>query len=228
MKIALCLSGHLRNFERTYPTLYFYLLKDYDVDIFIHTWDKLGFSCAYKTDNTLNDTSTRLDEAEKLYKPKSIIVESVDFVEELKRQGNEYAPHLRNEPKHVGHMASMFYKIYACNELKNKYQRESGTEYDLVIRCRPDLLFQNKINIPTEKKAGVIWTPRALSSPDWYNDQFAIGAPNDMDLYSSVFFDIPEYFRARMDFYPEKFLVWAMKKKKLTAALWDVYFSIYR
>lgn len=228
MKIALCLSGHLRNFERAYPTLYFYLLKDYDVDIFIHTWDKLGFSCAFKTDNTLNDTSTKLAEAEKLYKPKSIIVESVDFVEELKRQGDEYAPHLKNEPKHVGHMASMFYKIYACNELKNKYQRESGIEYDCVVRCRPDLLFQNKVTIPTEKKAGVIWTPRALSSPDWYNDQFAVGAPNDMDLYSSVFFDIPEYFRARMEFYPEKFLVWALQKKKLTVNWWDVYFNIYR
>lgn len=228
MKIALCLSGHLRNFERTYPALYFYFLKDHDVDIFIHTWDKLGFSCAFKTDQTLNDTEPKLAEVNRLYKPKKIIVESSSFVEELKRQGDEYAPHLKNEPKHVGHMASMFYKIYAANELRRKYEIETGIKYDWIIRCRPDLLFQNEIKLPTEKKPGKIWMPRALSSPDWYNDQFAIGLPDDMDLYSSAFFDIPEYFQARQEYYPEKFMIWSMKKKNLTAEWWNIYFSIYR
>lgn len=228
MKIALCLSGHLRNFEKTYSTLYFHFLNKYDVDIFIHTWDKLGFSCAFKTDNTLNDTSTKIEEVKQLYKPKSIIVEPSDFIEELKSQGDQYAPHLKNEPKHVGHMASMFYKIYACNELKNKYQIETNTKYDWVVRCRPDLFFQNTIEIPSKNKPHTVWVPRALSNVDWYNDQFAIGSPDNMDLYSSVFFDIPEYFLARKEFYPEKFLVWAFQKKKLTNEWWDVYFNIYR
>jgi hypothetical protein len=228
MKIALCLSGHLRNFEKAYPSLFFYLIKNYDVDVFIHTWDKLGFSCRFKTDRTLNDTSTKEVEIKTLYKPKSMIIEPSDFVEDLKRQGDEYAPHLRNEPKHVGHMASMFYKIYACNELKNKYQRDTGTEYDWVIRCRADLIFQSNVEMPKEKKAGAIWTPRALSSADWCNDQFAIGGPNEMDLYSSAFFDIPEYFRAGGEFYPEKFLVWALQKKKLTNVWHDIRFNIYR
>ena len=228
MKIALCLSGHLRNFEKTYATLYFYLLKNYDVDVFIHTWDKLGFSCPFKTDRTLDDTVNKLNEVKHLYRPKNIIVESVDFIEELKIQANEYAPHLINQPKHPGHMASMFYKIYACNELKNKYQRDTGTKYDWVIRCRSDLLFFNDIKIPSQELPGKIWLPRGLSSPDWYNDQFAIGLPNDMDLYSSVFFDIPEYFRAKMDFYPEKFMVWALKKKNLSVEWLYVNFNIFR
>jgi len=228
MKIALCLSGHLRKFEQTYPTLFFYLLKNYDVDIFIHTWDKLGFSCAFKTDSTLNDTEPKIPEVNRLYHPKKMMIESTDFVEELKIQGDQYAPHLRNEPKHVGHMASMFYKIYAANELRRLHQVETGTKYDWVIRCRPDLLFHNNVTLPPEHKPGKIWMPKALSSPDWYNDQFAIGSPEDMDLYSSVFFDIQEYFRARQEFYPEKFMVWALKKKKLSAEWWNVYFTIFR
>jgi hypothetical protein len=228
MKIALCLSGHLRNFEKTYSTLSFHFLKDYDVDVFIHTWDKLGFSCAFKTDQTLNDTVSKESEINRLYKPKSMIIEPSDFVEDLKRQGNEYAPHLKNEPKHVGHMASMFYKIYACNELKNKYQRDTGIQYDWIVRCRADLLFQNRVEIPKEQKASVVWTPQAGSNAGWYNDQFAIGLPNEMDLYSSVFFDIPEYFRSGGEFYPEKFLVWALQKKKLTNEFWNIHFSIYR
>lgn len=228
MKIALCLSGHLRKFEQTYPTLFFYFLKNYDVDIFIHTWDKLGFSCAFKTDATLNDTEPKLAEVNRLYNPKKMMVEGSDFVEELKKQGDQYAPHLRNEPKHVGHMASMFYKIYAANELRKRHQVETGVKYDWVIRCRPDLLFHNDVHLPPEHTPGKIWMPKALSSPDWYNDQFAIGSPDDMDLYSSVFFDMPEYFMARKEFYPEKFMVWALNKKKLSAEWWNVYFTILR
>jgi hypothetical protein len=228
MKIALCLSGHMRSFERTYPTLYFYLLKNHDVDIFIHTWDKLGFSCQFKTDNMLNDTSEKLDQIHNLYKPKSIIVESSSFVEELKRQGNEYAPHLANEPKHVGHMAAMFYKIYAANAIRKKYQLETGTEYDWVIRCRPDLLFSNEITLPLEKKPETIWLPQSSCSPGWYNDQFAIGSSDDMDLYSSAFFDISEYFKSKNEFYPEKFMVWTLNKKNLKVDWCNAQFSIHR
>lgn len=228
MKIALCLSGHLRKFEQTYPALHLFLLRNYDVDIFIHTWDKLGFSCAYKTDATLDSIDPKITEINRLYNPKKMIIESCDFIEELKRQGDEYAPHLRNEPKHVGHMASMLYKIYAANELYKLYQMETGTQYDWIIRCRPDLLFHNPIRIPNEHKPGKVWIPKATSSPDWYNDQLAIGSPEDMELYSSVFFDMSEYFMARREFYPEKFMVWALHKKKLQAEWWNVDFSILR
>lgn len=228
MKIALCLSGHLRKFEQTYPALFLYFLKNYDVDIFIHTWDKLGFSCAYKTDSTLDQITNKIPEINRLYKPKKMMIESTDFIEELKEQGNQYAPHLKNEPKHVGHMASMFYKIYAANELRKSYQIESGAKYNWIIRCRADLTFNNVFNIPPTPIPGNIWIPRGSSSPDWYNDQFSIASPEDMDVYCSAFFDIPEYFIARKEFYPEKFLVWSLKKKKLNAEWLDIDLSILR
>jgi len=34
MKIALCLSGGLRNFKDTFYTFKYFLLKEYDVDVF--------------------------------------------------------------------------------------------------------------------------------------------------------------------------------------------------
>ena len=43
MKIALCLSGHVRNIETTYESLKQHLLSLYDVDIFIDSWDTLGW-----------------------------------------------------------------------------------------------------------------------------------------------------------------------------------------
>lgn len=226
MKIALCLSGHLRDFEKTYPSLNNNLIND-NVDIFIHTWDKLGFSCPYKTDHTLNDTNTKLNSINNTYNPKKIIIEPSSFIEELKLHGNEYAPHLRNEPKHVGHMASMFYKIYACNELRKKYELDAGIKYDLIIRCRSDLYFTSKINLDNIPSKTIV-LPKSSSNPDWYNDQFAIGSSDEMDLYSSFFFDIPEYFKQRNEFYPEKFMVWSFNKKMLKPHFNDINFYIHR
>jgi hypothetical protein len=157
-----------------------------------------------------------------------MVIEDSRFIEELKSQGDVYAPHLRSVPKHVGHMASMFYKIYAANELRKRHELETGTQYDWVIRCRPDLKFHGLTNIPDAKRDGVIYVPSHQNSPGWISDQFAIGAPNEMDLYSSFFFGMEEYFSARNEYYPEKFMDWSLKKKNLTPISWLSHFSILR
>lgn len=228
MKIALCLSGHMRKFHETFHSLYTHMIGNYECDTFIHTWDRMGYCSNYKRDSVQNNTAEHIIQIEKVYRPKKIIVEDSSFVEELKRQGNEYAPHLKGVLKPVGHMASMFYKIYACNELKNLYQIETGTEYDWVVRARPDLTFHARVKMPAQKVPGQIYLSQHQCSPGWLNDQFAIGLPDDMDLYSSCFFNIPEYFEARNEYYPEKFMDWCLKKKNLKPVMWDLHYTILR
>ena len=228
MKVALCLSGHLRKFEQTFYSLNTHLLRKYNPDIFIHTWDKLGFSCPYKTDSVLSSTNIKLSKINQLYNPKKIIIESSDFVEHLKSEGDKYAPHLKGQPKHVGHMASMFYKIYACNELRKLFELENNLNYDCIIRCRPDLVFNDSVVLPDKIEENTIWIPKFISHHNWYTDQFAIGSSDVMDLYSSVYFDIPEYFQAKMDFYPEKFMFWALHKKNINVKFTNVNFQILR
>lgn len=228
MKVAVCLSGHLRKFTETYPSLFNNLIKKYDCDIFISTWDKMGYTCQYKQDINLNETAPYLSNIQQLYKPKKIIIESISFIEDLKKQGNEYAPHLINCPKHVGHMASMFYKIYAANELRKQFEMETGTTYDVVVRCRPDLIFNSAINISEKIQDGHILIPKVNCGPGWYSDQFAVSLPYDMDLYSSFFFNMPEYFRAKNEYYPEKFMDWSFRKAELVADFCDYNFHILR
>lgn len=223
MKVAICLSGHFRKFKETFPSIDSHILKKYDCDVFIHTWDKLGYSCRYKTDQIVS--SYNVNEIINLYKPKKIVTESEKFVEELKRQGDQYAPHLKNEPKHVGHMASMFYKIYAANELMKLHTLETGAKYDVIIRLRPDL-FINHFNMPIINNS--IFIPAMYSGENWYNDQIAIGSQNAMDLYCSMFFDMPEYFRNKGEFYPEKFVANCMRKKNLKVEFCDINYYIYR
>lgn len=228
MKIALCLSGHLRKFEQTFPALHFHFLKDHDCDVFIHTWDQLGYSSPFKTDTVAGFTKSKMSQIENLYKPKKIVVESSDFFNDLKEMAREYAPHLIDLPKPVYHMSAMFYKMYACNEIKNYYEKKNNINYDWVIRARPDLMFHNKIILPATHQDGIIHIPNSPHHPQWTNDQFAIGKTNDMDLYSSAFFDIPDYFRIREEYYPEKFLMWSMNRKQLNKQSYNINFNIRR
>lgn len=228
MKVALCLSGHLRKFESTFPSLQKYFLDRYDCDIFIHTWDKLGYHSRFKNDSVVNETNHKLVTVNQLYKPKKIVIESTSFIENLKQESAIYAPHLVNEPKPAHHMASMFYKIFACNELRKHYQLENEVEYDWVIRSRTDLLFHGNVTIPEADIENKIFMPRSMFHPHWYNDQFAIATPNNMDVYCASYFDIPEYFQIREEYYPEKFMMWTLNRKGFSAEWCDGHFSILR
>lgn len=228
MKIAICLSGHMRKFTNTFQSFYTHCLGQYDCDVFLHTWDRMGYGSAYKADPNQDVTEKYRGQIEKVYKPKKIIIENSSFIEQLKQEGNRYAPHLIGVPKPVGHMASMFYKIWSANELRKAYEIETGTQYDWVVRARPDLIFNARVRMPSQQAPGQIYMSRFQCSPGWLNDQFAIGSPNDMDLYSSFFFHMQEYFLAKNEYYPEKFMDWSMKKKNLIPVMWDLHFSILR
>lgn len=42
MKIALCISGQMRTFERAYPSIKRHILDPLSPDVFIHTWSDIG------------------------------------------------------------------------------------------------------------------------------------------------------------------------------------------
>jgi hypothetical protein len=228
MKIAVCLSGHLRRFEHTFPSLEKHLLKKYDCDIFIHTWDKLGYQSRFKTDAIINETEQKLELINNIYKPVKMVIESSDYMMTLKQESISYAPHLINEPKPPHHMASMFYKIFACNEIRKYYQLENMIHYDWIIRCRSDLLFHGDVTIPSFDIDNKIFIPKSTFHPQWYNDQFAIASSNNMDVYAASYFDIPEYFKIREEYFPEKFMMWTLNRKDFTAEFCDGHFSILR
>lgn len=228
MKVAICLSGHLRRFERAAPSLLSFVKSNHDCDIFIHTWDKMGYASAYKADSTQDNTAKYLSRIEQIYKPKKIIVEDSTFIEQLKLQGDQYAPHLIGVPKPVGHMASMFYKIYAANELRKQYELEHNIQYDWIIRCRPDLLFTEAVTLPVSSGPTEVFLPQHLCGHEWLCDQFAIAKPEAMDLYCSFFFDMADYFRAQKEYRPEVFMHHCIKLKKLTPVMWKSNFTIIR
>jgi hypothetical protein len=174
MNIALCLSGYVRSFSNTYNSLNTHVLAPYRPKIFIHTWD-----------TTNKDGDTRLD-AESLaafYKPEAMLVENQDTVSTL------FAPPKGLEAWGPISCTSkpMFYSIHQSSLLS----QQQPTQWDLVIRCRFDLLFTGPLELDSAPCDRYIALPSrdALSVNDW----FAYGSPAAMYNYAACFNSLDLY-----------------------------------
>jgi hypothetical protein len=129
MKIAYCISGHAREFEKhlSEPTKY---IKNIGGDIFVSTWDRSGLNKCFwrgqEEDNNIVDKETIV----RTYRPKVIDIENRNDYNYL----NHYNKPLEGSPYNVNALNTilMFKKIKKCIE-------HTDDSYDVVIRSRFDL-----------------------------------------------------------------------------------------
>jgi hypothetical protein len=127
MKIAVCMSGQLRNWDIAKKNQkWFWSSSGEEVDYFIHTWnysgDRKGVSQPYEWRDV---PKSEFDEIVEWYDCKGSIYDtkSQDFF-----YGND-------------HWSSLFYSFAQSIMLKRQYEIENNFEYDLVIKSRPDVAF---------------------------------------------------------------------------------------
>jgi hypothetical protein len=215
---AICLSGHLRQPLSGFQNLCDNIIcanPDFNFDIFIHTWDK-------------NDWNNEQITAEQLavFEPKTAVVEqskSWDTSKLLRAQTKLITPHSDGS-----HVLSMFYKIKKCHEIMTDY----GKEYDVVIRARSDLEWEEKLPIanylncenkvfvpnggtiiPTKetslvKDIEVIHSDFKVINKFFCcaNDQFAISSAENMRIYAGTFDAIESLVEKYGVFCPEALL----------------------
>ena len=131
MKIAICMSGQLRQWELAKENQKWFWetaqSPELDrIDYFIHTWnyseDREGVSQPYiKRDVSQEE----FDKVVEWYEPKKYILDD-------KQQSYFY----KND-----HWSSLFYSLAQSIMLKREYELENNFEYDLVIKTRPDIVF---------------------------------------------------------------------------------------
>ncbi len=189
-RVALCLSGHLRSFEATYKYLKENIINPTNCDIFIFSWDKLGYDGA-RGDRHLINQNVDENKIKQLYNPKKIIISKpIDF--NVDKYLNRLGSGLRN-PNIV---SNMFYGINQSNNLKKEFENENNFKYDAVIRCRADLLFESKLDIneiASAKYNKGIFFPK-FGDYGGLNDQFAFGNSESMDLYSETYKKLDDFF----------------------------------
>jgi hypothetical protein len=176
-KVAVCLSGQLRTFKTAAPGIlrYFERLQP---DYFIHTW----------THNTWRgkDADKRLDLAPspipdkefkrllKFYKPVRHIIEPYkEFFYEV-GQSQQYS-----------NLKSM--------SLRQQHEQEQGFKYDIVVKCRPDVIWNSVEVFPFSTiKDNAFYASHVdrTTNPNYHYtfDRVYFGSSNTMDAVADLYY----------------------------------------
>lgn len=183
MRVALCLSGHLRSYEDTYNFYRNYIIDPLKADVFIHTWDKIGLSPGIDVNLMHVKTESVKNKIESCFNPVSMIIEPI-----IIGAGEKYRKFLV-DPRCPNGVTNMFYKIYKADQLRQEFETSQNFKYDVVIRARPDLHFSSGINqndLEFACKNEVVFLPD-FGHYDGLNDQFAFGSNQAMTNYANCF-----------------------------------------
>lgn len=219
MQVAVCISGHLRSFELTWKSLQKFIISPLKADVFIHTWNMVGHSPHIDAETIYLKTNSVLNKIMSYYNPKQIIIEPLNKV-----QGEEFRQYLIDERNPVG-VTNMFYKIYKADQLRQNYH----SKYDLVIRVRPDLMFNSPINMQhvTEAiKENCLFLP-SFGHFTGFNDQFAFGSSEAMSFYSNCYNELSKL-APKTPFVPERLLKTYLLDNKISIKFTPIDYNLIR
>lgn len=223
MKIAVCISGHLRDLEANAATLLWAVVAGNDCDVYIHTWDTLthkNSSFATRAARKLQEARTveRLPAIRELLRPRGVVVEQA-FDWDVSVYGRGLQKVHQNVPL-------MFYKVAKCHELA-----KSREYYDLYFRTRGDVKYLTKVDF-RKLDPSVLYIPpfpRTYSYKDGYNDQLAVGGWQGMDAYADAFRSYPEMAADKSVHYaPEVFLRKHLERRGVEVRQLEISYQITR
>ena len=201
-RIALCISGAPR-FNNDALELFFRFLQSYaQCDIFAYIWHASRFEDLLVTKKLLGICSDTIN------------VATIEFPAEYSvTADHEY---VKACPTKVENVYKMFYGIKQCHELATSYARKNHVEYDYVVRSRSDLTLDKVFDF--QEYADILDRHIVIPENGWgmfnFNDQFAVGRPHLMDVYSSTI-DHLDYYTQLPDpgvvFHPETLLGFHLK-----------------
>lgn len=200
-KIAICFSGEIRDLERT-KDYWSKLIKEYDMDVYASFWN---------VEN--EEKGDTFDNFHRLYDVKKTEVESFKSFEQSTlsqlRMGinppNSLQQHLRESCMNFGTL-SMWYKIWRANLLT----KELDIDYDIVIRARTDIFFDERLDITENEMFNIPYGRVKTSnwdSSDGICDLFAYGSPKLMDYYSTCVFYMMEHLNKGHYMVPHEFFL---------------------
>lgn len=214
-KVAICISGQLRNFDSNSKNIWRSLVRPLNADVFIHTWDTQVLATSelkFLTRTLGREISSKLpsdllhaDQFQRAFPATSELLSKdiqnpvspsklyqlenvVKVITEPAETFEKYANQLELTVNGKTNQAKMFYKLHACDQLRQQEELVNDFKYDVVIRTRPDLI----IDIPALHEAleyccrrpNLIFT--SYFHHDGYGDQFAMGSSAAMSAYSDI------------------------------------------
>lgn len=146
MKTAVILTGHLRCWKQVFPNFKEKVIDRYNPDIYIHTWDDEAYWIPGDKQNETGifEGAPEIVDQEVIdtYKPLYYVKEYwKDFNKHFEHCGT-YFKNFAHRPKNI---LSMYYKLHQGVSLMEKHIAQLQNNYDMVIRMRPDMVFNEDL-----------------------------------------------------------------------------------
>jgi hypothetical protein len=237
MRIAICFSGHIRNFFSkgldSFDKNLLYLRKQgHEVDLFFSVWDTYEPSTTHWYKESI--ISDLIDEnLIKQINPISYVIEKYENVKHNFILKNIHST-VKVEPypiiseDGILHSTPMYYKILSANNLKKEYEIKNNFKYDVVIRYRSHIYMDRPLTLH-EIQPNILYVPYVSQRFEynwWENsqqngsnmtdDRLAYGDSEIMDTYSDVYNNLTLLFEKYGNTGPERILDnWLINELKL-------------
>ena len=216
MKLAIIMSGMLRNFEHTFFSTKKFLLEDKffeKKDIFFY-----GYSDNFELDESIK-------KFEKLYKPKKFKIEkwneNIKNSIEMTTASNKWPKFHTASP--VTNIMSSWRCRYLANEFKIEFEKVNKFKYDLVYQLRTDLFcfdyIDHKFALKASKEKNCVYVPKDWdhkdADPIAIGDIMAYGSSKAMNNYFSLYKNAKRYWLKGIKGHPETILGYHFEDKKI-------------
>lgn len=183
MKIALQFSGRLRFTQNSIDTIKENIIDVYNPDVFCSFWNPEKYSTQLFWNQQIKSSSIEYENQQ-----------------EIKPILDELFPFTIHQ-----NMPSMSYKFYKVSKLRQQYEKQTNTKYDIVIQARADTIFFEKLVIPIIDTG--IWCSNRTYSPEIDTfiqprmvDNFYLGDHKSVDIAANTFwhlrYEIQEYLKS--------------------------------
>ena len=191
MKVALLLTGHMRCWEQVAPNTTEHIIKKYHPDVFIETWDQEAYWDPHSEKGVTEggpklDTFSIMD----LYNPVYMNLETYEDLEENFATRAKEFTNFYHVPKN---QLSMWYKVGRGMLAVEKHMMLTGTTYDLIIRMRPDLVFNEPL--PEFDPQNFYTLGYRNHMGQGTSDMIQVGNFFTMSLFCKVLYHLPHLYR---------------------------------
>lgn len=207
MKTCILFTGLPRTLELGYIFHKYYLIDEFNADVFLHTWDVVNSGHRFNgySINTgrVNNPSNTLEKPCFELTPHQFIEQKMNCKDYIIDSYSKFQPNYDNvSDKRITSTRAMTYSWFKANELKRKYEEKNNFKYDLVIRVRTDSIPYTTIPKKELEKINDTLYFSAHINRNYYNfdhipkgtypDEFVFGSSSLMDIFSQAYYTFEE------------------------------------
>jgi hypothetical protein len=170
-KVAVCISGQFRSFDKCLPSIFTNLIltnSNYELKFFTSFAKEENKLISIPSDFFNISTVIKIEE--------DSVLPDLTY-QKLKYKYKDFKLDSETDPKLIYHQLKQFQSVF---NLVKEYEKNNNMMFDYVVRLRPDLEIKSVFNWKLSDNE--ILTP-LHDTFEGYNDRFAVGPRNLMEVY---------------------------------------------